>query len=179
MVPYQEWIDILESSGNPFFDDVSEHSAPSEISHDPTEDHPNDNILRASLVPFRDWLVVFDSNRDTLNPEDHRESLIIPPFLSNSAHLPCPSSTKHRPRFPRPYSITLKETRRSVAEVNNTQSSASHSSVVFSSTTGVMSSSSPPDPFLDQPDVEGEGLTQLESQVFANRREGNSPFPVP
>lgn len=171
---------ILEASGNPFYSDgFNEGVTPSGNPDDPTASLPDDNTLRSSLLSFRDWIRIFDSHRDTLNLENHRESLIVPPFVrrgSTLLHCPTPSGP---PRTPRPDSTPLKETRRSVTEVkssDNTKSPQSQSSVVFSNTTDPMASSAPQDPFTDHP-VEEEGLTQLESQVFAYHQ-GNFPCRV-
>ena len=187
LVPYQDWLEIFEASANPFSDTVTETDIPIE---DSTENPSDDNILRASLIPFRDWFALFDSNRNPLNIEEPSQSRPISPTLTFARNSTLPSplysplSSPHPSLLPYPrppshrYSIQLKETRRSVVEVkssDNTHSSISHCSTVLSSATGVMPST-PPDPFVERSAVEGEGLTQLESRVFAYPREGKPPF---
>lgn len=171
---------ILEASGNPFCSDsFIEGASPSRNPHNSTASLPDDNTLRSSLLPFRDWIRIFDANRDTLNLENHRESLIVPPFVRRgSTLLPCPTPSGPS-RAPCPDPNTLKETRRSATEVKSlegTHSPQSRNSVVSSNTNEPMASSTPQDPFTDHP-VEEDGLTQLESQVFAYRQ-GNFPFSV-
>ncbi|RJE19338.1 hypothetical protein PHISCL_08329 [Aspergillus sclerotialis] len=188
LVPYQDWMEIFEASANPFTDAVTETEIPTE---DSTENPSDDNILRASLIPFRDWFALFDSNRNPLNIDEPNQSRPNSPTVTfpRNSTLPSPfSSPLSSPRpsllpYPHPpshlYSIQLKETRRSVIEVkssDNTHSSVSHCSTVLSSATGVMTSSST-DPFVERSAVEGEGLTQLESNVFAYPREKTAQEP--
>ena len=193
LVPYQDWMEIFESSANPFTDTVSEREAHAENLRDSIENVPDDNTLRASLIPFRDWFALLDSQKDSSNIEDNNEprraspsipsprnSTFSSPFISPPFTSPCPSLLP----YPHPpshiCSIQLKDSRRSVKEVkssDNTHSTVSHCSTVLSSSAGVMSSTSP-DPFVAQSTIEGEGLTQLESQVFAYPREGKLPCSV-
>lgn len=177
LLPYWDWLDILESSANPFSDDAGEGPVPTpETALDPTVNLSEDHSIRASLVPFRDWLVILDSHRNTLNLENPREpphaspleilssystiDILRPPDINRSLH---PSH---------PY-LSIPQ-RSSVAgdRSSNIHSPSSHSSIAPSSTAGVMAASSPQDPFVDASAVEGEGLTQIESQVFAYHRGG-------
>lgn len=175
-------MDILESSANPFRNDVGEGPIlPLDPSQNPAVNLSEDHSIRASLIPFRDWLVIFDSNRNTVNTEGPRQPLHISPLETSSSYstlaFPSPSDINPSPEPLHPSPSLAQGSSRSLARdksSNNVHSSPSRCSIAPSSTTGLMAASSPPDPFVESSAAEGEGLTQIESEVFAYHREGNS-----
>lgn len=175
-------MDILESSANPFRNDVGEGPIlPLDPSQNPAVNLSEDHSIRASLIPFRDWLVIFDSNRNTVNAEGPREPLHTSPLETSSSYstLAFPSLSDINPS-PEPLHLSPSLAQGSSHSLagdkssNNVHSSPSRCSIAQSSTTDVMAASSPPDPFVESSAAEGEGLTQIESEVFAYHREGNS-----
>lgn len=177
LLPYRDWIDILEQCANPFFNEDSERAAsPLEPPLDPAVNLSEDHSVRASLIPFRDLLLRFESNRNSLTLENSRDPQISLPSTTFSTYSTLeirsdinPSSLPPRPlpTLPGP-ALSLSGDKTS----NTLQPPQSTSSIAFSDSTGVMATSPPSDPFVD-PSAEGEDLTQTESQAFD--LQGNLP----
>lgn len=170
MAPYMGWLDIMGSSANPYADEINERPRANTATVN-TSDNPS---VRASLLPFKNWAAIPDSNRNTSVLENPREAPVPPSStLPSSAHS-CSSSTNP---LPHP-SHTFPSPREDISNLSAKclRFTPSQSTTSYSKENEVKDPTMPGDPFLESSTAERGGLTQMGSEAFAYHREGKIPL---
>lgn len=164
LAPYVDWLDILQSPLNPY-SDAEEPIPPLNPAPTPRSSALSSRTrqsVRASLIPFRDCVVVFNSRIADRGTEDPREPEPVEPLPAiYSSRL---SSVLLPPRavFPYPSSSYL-STPPPIPPQHPARllfrSRPSHS------TAATMDQNSTSDPFVESNNNHREGLTEIESQA--------------